>query len=95
MRSVSNVEIELDRVLVGYLQDEQNNFIINVLLSISRWKIWRRRNHIRYNNGDFPINKLIVKIKGELKTHLQLLARGKKLCIVNKLLDVLWIMTIE
>ena len=29
------------------------------------------------------------------KTHLQLLARVKKLCIVNKILDVLWIMTIE
>ena len=53
MRSVSNVEIKLDHVLVGYVQDEQNNFIINVLLSISRWEIWKRRNHIRYNDGDF------------------------------------------
>ena len=39
--------------------------------------------------------KIIVKIKWELKTHLQLLAQGKKLCIVNKIPDVLWLMTIE
>ena len=95
MRSVSNVEIELNHVLVGSLQNEQNNFIINVLLSISRWEIWKRRNHIRYNDGDFPIKKLTVKIKWELKTHLQQLARDKQLCIVNQILDVLWIMTIE
>ena len=79
MRSVSNVEIELNHALVGYLQDEQNNFIINVL-----WSMYYGL-----------IKKLTVKIKWELKTHLQLLVRDKKLSIVNKILDVLRIMTIE
>ena len=89
MRSVSNVEIELHHVLVGYLQIEQNNFIFNVLLSISRWEIWKRRNHIRYTDGDFSYKEFNCQNQMGAKTHLQLLARDEKLCIVNKLLDVL------
>ena len=56
------------KLVWGGIKKIQNNVIINALLSVSRWKIWKRRNHIRYNKGYFPIRKLVDKSKWELNT---------------------------
>ena len=51
-------------VLLGHFDDDQFlSDIVNVLISIARWEIWKRRNHIRYEKDDFPVKNLTSKVK--------------------------------
>ena len=51
-----NLTIDLLCVLTGILEDYQECKLVNVLLSITRWEIWKRRNTNRYENVLIPID---------------------------------------
>ena len=85
-----NITICLFHVLLGYFDDDQiSSDIVNVLFSIARWEIWKRRNCIRYENDNIPVKKLFYKVKYEIKKHLQMLVLKAEEPIIKKILEIL------
>ncbi len=37
-------------ILVGYFEDDGFNDIVNLVITICRWCIWKRRNNFKYEN---------------------------------------------
>ena len=50
-----NYEICLLNVLLGHCDDDQfSTDVVNIVLSIVRWGIWKRKNYIRHEKDNFP-----------------------------------------
>ena len=80
--------------MAGYFKMSKGTEFINVLLSITRWVIWKRRNNIKYDAMDTDIQKGISMLKEEVKIHINNLKRitRSKLNIKNsfqKILEIL------
>ena len=65
--------------MAGYFKMSKGTEFINVLLSISRWVIWKRRNDIKYDAMDTDIQKGISMLKEEVKIHINNLKRSTRL----------------
>ena len=78
-------------VLLGHFDDDQFlSDVVNVLISIARWEIWKRRNHIRYEKYDFPVKNLTSKVKNEIKRHLQMIQSNNGNTLIENILRELW-----
>ena len=85
-----DITISLFNVLLGYFDDDHSSSdIVNVLFSIARWEIGKRRNCIRYESDKIPVKKLFYKVKYEMKKHLQMLVFKAEETIIKKLREIL------
>ena len=80
INNVFETRITLNRfsVLAGILINDETNAVVNVVISIARFEIWKRRNVFRYENIFIDPLIIVAKIKFEVKWHFQILA--KKTC---------------
>ena len=91
--------ISLDRVIIlgGLRQSENSNVsIINMILSITRWMIWKRRCTTKYENEEVTINELEEQIKNEIYCHTNILLKTslfKKYPTLKHMLDKLLVLT--
>lgn len=91
INTTCNVQIDIDLfcVLSGFVYgtDTYNSKLVNVVISITRWEIWKRRNTGRYEDKLIPINSTIHKILQKIKYHARLLIRKHKSTAVQKLIE--------
>ena len=59
-------------------QDEISNTIINTIVCITRWQIWKRRCMKKFSNKNIPIQNCISQIKSTILEHLQILEKKDK-----------------
>ncbi len=70
-------------ILVGYFVDDRLNDIVNVVIPICRWCIWRRRHNFKYENDTMSESEFFQWLKSELKQHFALIKKDKihmKIC---------------
>jgi exonuclease III len=77
--------------LAGYMVDNCNSNIINSILTISRWCLWKRRNLFKYESELITGINLWKWIKKELKKHIKCLLNNPKTQkdIINSLYEAL------
>ena len=73
--------------IVGFLRDEDNFHIVNTVLSIVRWIIWKRRCLFKYDNKWLDEKGLWLWIKHEVQIHINLLLCGNVTDNKNVLLE--------
>ncbi len=61
------------------------NDIFNVVITICRWYIWKRRNNFIYENDIMSESELFQWVKSELKQHFALIKR-----IVLRMVNTRW-----
>ncbi len=64
-------------ILAGYFEDNPFKDVINIVLTISRWCIWKRRNIKKFENESMTHQELFQWVKEEIKKHLHLLENEK------------------
>lgn len=78
LKPVLNIQIDLFTIIAGFLNDETpTNEITNMLLSMVRWIIWKRRNIVKYEKTELDTEHLIQWIKSEVKSHLLIICKSK------------------
>ena len=65
-------------VLGGYFETGLESEFVNMIISISRWNIWKRRCTIRYENIFVDIEKSKNDIFQEIYNHCKMLKRTCK-----------------
>ena len=70
--------------LCGYLGDNYHQKFINVILSLTRFEIWKRRNMYRFENVYCTANDTIRKVKIKVKNHCEVLLKSERLDIQLK-----------
>ena len=81
--------------IVGLIDEKDRNNICNVILSIVRWQIWKRRCDILYNKSFVPTISVTLVVKLALKAHFEILIKSRskhKLFdgeVVKKILEML------
>ena len=76
-RSLSFPALNHFNRIVGIVNKKDKNDIRNVILSITRWQIWKRRCDIRYKKGFVPTISVTLKVKLALKWHFDILIKSK------------------
>ena len=82
----SNVEIvDLDekRMMLGYNEGEESDFVKNVIIFFSKWSIWKIRNQVKFNKRHASLQEVKNIWKRELKSNIQILLLAK----CNKTID--------
>ena len=76
INNVFDSRVTLNRlsVLAGILINDEMSAIVNVVISITRFEIWKRRNVFRYENIFIDSRITVAKIRYEIKCHFQILA---------------------
>ena len=74
---VFNIKLDKFTVIVGYLNNSSKSFVTNMILSICRWIIWKRRNLFNYENRYLDNMETTLWIKSELITHCNTLLNCK------------------
>ena len=72
----SNFRIIPFYVQAGYFEEHEGAEIINALLTICRWGIWKRRNMNKYEQQLININQCIQSIKSDIRTHMDVMVRS-------------------
>ena len=54
-------------ILGGYFEDCGEINQINAILSVTRWNIWKRRNVIKYENVNIPVEECLNVVVNDLK----------------------------
>ena len=89
-----NFHVDILKSLIGIRQDATHNYdnttlkLINVVLSITRFHIWKVRCSIKYGNEQVPLQKSKIQLKYSLSSHLFLLKRSSDTTI-KKLSDAI------
>ena len=55
--------------IIGYMKDGKLHEVINMIISLSRWMIWRRRCINRYEGEYIDVESLVKWILHEIKDH--------------------------
>ena len=66
----SNIEIvDLDekRMMFGYNEGEESDFVKNVIIFFSKWTIWKIRNKVKFNKTHFSLPEVKNIWKRELR----------------------------
>ena len=70
-----------DIIYFGQTSDDpESNTVINTVISVARWHIWKRRCSNKYDNKLIPIDACLVNIMSNIFEHLTLLCKKPKFC---------------
>ena len=89
-----NIQVDIQKSFIGIRQDATHNYdnktlkLINVILSITRFHIWKVRCSIKYGKEQVPLQKSKRQLKYSLSSHLFLLKRSSDTTI-KKLSDAI------
>ena len=78
VKPVCNYDIDRFVVMMGVHSKDANAVIINMIVSISRWIIWKRRNLFKFQNEFTNAKKLYEWIEHEINEHCKVLIKCKK-----------------
>ena len=66
-------------VIIGILEETVDAKVCNMILSITRWLIWKRRNKFKFDDKFDDIDKLFVIVNLEIMKHIDILMRCNKI----------------
>jgi hypothetical protein len=72
-------------VLAGVLEENVNARIVNMVVSICRWIVWKRRNLMKYENNYLTADQLYRWMKYEIRCHEKTLLHTNKIYKEDKL----------
>ena len=85
---VTNFEI-----IAGCLYDNVEGDVQNMIISITRFVIWKRRNIMKYDKKMLSIDDTNHWLKSEFKSHINVILKTEKVkkntCLVNDLIKIL------
>ena len=67
----ANIEIKESNIMLGLNSSEDVDVIINIIIFISKWEIWKIRNTVKYNQSRIGDQTIFNTWKNNLKTNLQ------------------------
>ena len=79
INEVFNIDLLLNdfHKIVGLLEIGTKNEVINMIISIVRWNIWKRRCDYKYDSTYTKTDSLICKIKNIIRQHIIILVKCK------------------
>ena len=75
--------------IIGYMKDGKLHEVIDMILSLSRWIIWKRRCINRYEGEYIDVESLVKWILHEIKNHIQTIMKCKNFTEYKTLLSEL------
>ena len=72
-----DIELSTCIILTGFFKEQVFGKLVNVIMSICRWNIWKRRNLYKYEKQSMSTDQCLKTIKIEVKTQLKLISKGK------------------
>ena len=76
---IPDIEITKSLLHFGLMSDDRKiNTVINTVVSITLWQIWKRRCKKRYDDILLPMEACLGIIKIEILEHLHILAKKKE-----------------
>ena len=84
-----NLKIDKSVVVAGCLEDSSESLVKNMILSISRWIVWKRRNIWIFENKYINNDETLKWLHKEIHMHCNVLFKCKKLKNDKKILDAL------
>ena len=75
--------------IIGYMKGGKLHEVINMILSLSRWIIWKRRCINRYEGEYIDVESLVKWILHEIKDHIQTIMKCKNFTEYKTLLSEL------
>ena len=66
-----NIEIKESNIMLGLYGDGDLDVIINTVIFISKWEIWKIRNEVKYNQSRIGDQTKFNTWKNNFKKHLQ------------------------
>ena len=79
LNKISDTVIEIPNQLFGFLYDDCKYDIMNMILSITRWYIWKHRCSIKYGEGNKSNLHLKDELKIFLKSHIKMMLQLNKI----------------
>jgi hypothetical protein len=90
-----NIEQDKIVILAGVLENSNESMVVNMILSLCRWIIWKRRNILKFENKYLDEETTIIWIRQEIVSHCITLLKcrlikenGKYVSILKKILNV-------
>ena len=73
-------------MILGFIDGNKKEVVVlNIIISVAKWTIWKLRNKIKYENTNFLFNEIKRKFLYELKDNIEITLR--KQSDVNPLID--------
>ena len=66
-------------VIIGILEETVDAKVFNMIISITRWLIWKRRSKFKFDDEFDGIDKLFVIVNLEIMKHTDILMRCNKI----------------
>ena len=65
-------------MIVGFIEDDKKYDVVNMIISIARWIIWKRRCALKYEKNFVPEMPVMNEFKCSLKNHVVTVLTSKK-----------------
>ena len=93
-----NIVLVEENLIIGVYEGEitENLLLMNLVICILKWVIWKTRNYIKYNKSTYREAIVITNLKNELRSNIQMMIKNpevRNLYNIRKLqllLDTLW-----
>jgi hypothetical protein len=64
-------------IMGGYFKEGPESYVVNLILSMCRWGIWKRRNVIKYERTNETIYECVKNVTSEIRNHCKILQKEK------------------
>ena len=92
-----NIVLVEENLIIGVYEGEitENLLLMNLVICILKWVIWKTRNYIKYNKSTYREAIVITNLKNELGSNIQMMIKNPEvrnlynIRILQLLLDTL------
>ena len=74
----NNIVLVKENLIVGVYEGEitENLLLMNLVICILKWVIWKTRNYIKYNKSTYREAIDITNLKNELRSNIQMMIKN-------------------
>jgi hypothetical protein len=75
-----NIVLAEENLIIGVYEGEitEDLLLINLVICILKWVIWKTRNYIKYNKSTYREAIVITNLKNELRSDIQMMIKNKE-----------------
>jgi hypothetical protein len=72
-----NIELVEENLIIGVYEGEitEDLLLVNFVICILKWVIWKTRNYIKYNKSIYREEIVITNLKNELRSNIQMMIK--------------------